>query len=397
MSKQTRPTPKKRKATRSRSEQQQYDFLKDLEEVQRGMNPDFISSKEKRKRRMSRAILISAVMSPILALTSVVGIAYAINGIDVRAVGTQEVRATEVGRIQAQESLQAWIEAGDATFKGSTIVSWDGITGRQNVAATDNDPAFQLLTHQFTIQTKSGVYYGVSVPVAYSSSRGTKVLGTPSLTPTAPTATTGWEPKIPTGQWKAAGLSQPATDAVNGWASALLGQPQQLKLATRDGTAAHVYSTIAGSELVSATVVSSYAKANSQNQLDSSTIVATVDIAVRPAGAPDEQRETTTIRYDVLIRGADTAAPYVTAWGAYGSGFTLSDYENATSLTGDVDDPTQTTAPEAGDPSDDPSATEDPAAEQPAAEQPAAEAPADPAAPAEQPADPAAPAEQPAG
>ncbi len=38
----------------------------------------------------------------------------------------------------------------------------------------------------------------------------------------------------------------------------------------------------------------------------------------------------------MLVRGADTAAPYVTAWGPAGSGTHLTDAQNATSLNGNV-------------------------------------------------------------
>lgn len=55
------------------------------------------------------------------------------------------------------------------------------------------------------------------------------------------------------------------------------------------------------------------------------------------------------MRYDVLVRGADTAAPFVTAWGPAGSGPHLTDAQNATSLTGDVDPQPATVPPSPSD------------------------------------------------
>src|SRR5699024_12766270 len=63
----------------------------------------------------------------------------------------------------------------------------------------------------------------------------------------------------------------------------------------------------------------------------------------------EAQQAETTVTYDVLVRGADTAAPYVTAWGPAGSGPSLADHENAAALDGLVDEaPTGQLAPSDG-------------------------------------------------
>src|SRR5690625_3790006 len=100
-----------------------------------------------------------------------------------------------------------------------------------------------------------------------------------------------------------------------------------------------------------------------QGEVDTSTLVATVSVQLVPEDPDDaeddeddddvddveaEQTETT-VTYDVLVRGADTAAPYVTAWGPVGSGTSLTDHENAAALDGTVDDaPTGTVGPSDG-------------------------------------------------
>src|SRR5690625_4980938 len=98
-----------------------------------------------------------------------------------------------------------------------------------------------------------------------------------------------------------------------------------------------------------------------QGEVDASTLVATVSVQLVPEDPDDaeddedddddveaEQVETT-VTYDVLVRGADTAAPYVTAWGPAGSGPSLADHENAAALDGSVDEaPTGPLAPTDG-------------------------------------------------
>jgi hypothetical protein len=64
--------------------------------------------------------------------------------------------------------------------------------------------------------------------------------------------------------------------------------------------------------------------------------------ATQPAGA--EQKAPPPAVFDVLVDGADTAAPNVVAWGGAGSGPTLTPYQNAVP----VDAPTvAATAPSA--------------------------------------------------
>src|SRR5699024_4018776 len=101
-------------------------------------------------------------------------------------------------------------------------------------------------------------------------------------------------------------------------------------------TCALPISTISGVEVRSVDIESVITPADDQGVgTDPGTVVATVSVGVQPEGSEDSDSNTTTIQYDVLVRGADTGAPYSTAWGPVGSGTTLKDYQNGIVLAHD--------------------------------------------------------------
>lgn len=171
------------------------------------------------------------------------------------------------------------------------------------------------------------------------------MLSTPTVTPLPPSAVGDWDPTEPTEGWGTTTASASATDAISSWAQALATSPNELKLATRDEDPAHVYSALTGVNVASVSIIKAVSPVSDSGEMDASTVVATVSVGLTKAGAEEGDGDAaTTVQYDVLVRGADTAAPYVTAWGPTGSGTGLTDHENAVTLNGDVDDPTTGTS-----------------------------------------------------
>lgn len=324
--------------------------VKDLFDTAEAVPDASASTRPKRRYRTARRMLLaSTILAPLNVLGLVLMFSLVLSGVDTRSPGTAEVAATQTGRTQAESSLQQWLDGDESVFAGAIIRSWDGTSNAEDVAATEQDVGYQLRTHDFTIRTTEGIYYRAAVRTACSPSKGVKVLSTPTITPLAPSAVDDWEPAEPMEGWETTAASASTTDAITSWAQALATSPNELKLVTRDENSSHVYSTLTGVNVTSASVNRAWSPVNDRGEMDPSTLVATVSIELTVAEAEDGGGDaTTTVQYDVLVRGADTAAPYVTAWGPAGSGAGLTDYENAVSLNGSVDE----TAPQAPAPSD---------------------------------------------
>lgn len=298
------------------------------------------STRGKRRYRTARRMLLgSMILAPLNVLGLVLMFSLVLTGIDTRSPGTAEITATQSGRTQAESSLQQWLDTDESVFAGATITSWDGTSNAEDVAATEQEVGYQLRTHDFTIRAKDGIYYRAAVRIAYSPPKGVKVLSTPTITPLAPSAVDDWDPVEPMAGWETTGASTSTSDAITSWARALATSPNELKLVTRDEDSSHVYSTLTGVNVISASVIRAWSPVDDRGEIEASTLVATVSIEMTDAESADGGGDaTTTVQYDVLVRGADTAAPYVTAWGPAGSGPGLTDYQNAVSLNGAVDE-----------------------------------------------------------
>lgn len=264
-------------------------------------------------------------------------------------VAQEEVQATEIGRTQAESELQSWLDRPGSAFNGAVIVSWDGVSDRREVAATDEEGAFTELTHNFTIRTKDGQYLRADVRIAYAPDRGAKVISAPTITPMRASAVDSWAPEASYSGWTDTAVTDSLTSAVTSWAGALTSDPNELKLQIRDGDALRTYTTISGVKVRSVNIDSAITPADDQGvKTDPGTVVATVSIGVQPEGSEDSDSNTTTIQYDVLVRGADTGAPYITAWGPVGSGTTLKDYQNGIVLTQDDEQDQPANSPSTG-------------------------------------------------
>lgn len=353
-----RPTPRRAKGARRRDPIDA--MYEDADEIPQVSFEEQRRTGKKSLRRLRRLLLINIPLNLVLGLgLLLVGAAWANQAITPPAP-PQEIKVTEVGRTQAESSLQQWLEQEGSAFSGATIASWDGVSNRTAVPKSDDEPGFEALTHNFTIRTKSGDYMRASVRIAYSPQHGAKVISTPTVTALAASATNDWDPDSTVPGWTTASATQPVSDAISAWGQAMTGTPQDLKLAVRDETSGHVYSTLSGVSYVSVNPASALTPADKNGaRTDPSTVVVTVTLNVKASDAASDDDRVTPVQYDVLVRGADTAAPYVTAWGGVGSGPTLKDHSNSVSLTGQVDGSAPSGASDGGgaDPSPAQSAT----------------------------------------
>lgn len=302
-------------------------------------DPSARSRGKRRYRAARRAVFASMILAPLNVLGLILMFSVVLNGVGATGPGTAQIQATQTGRTQAERSLEQWLANDESVFASAEITSWDGTSNIEDIEATEQDIGYQLMTHDFTLRTSDGVYYRAAVRTAYSPSKGVKVLSNPTVTPLPPSAAADWEPTEPTNGWGTSSASASATDAISSWAQAFATSPNDLKLVTRDEDPAHVYSTLTSVDVASVSILQSSSPVSDNAEMDTSTVVATVSVELTAANAEDGGGDaSTTVQYDVLVRGADTAAPYVTAWGPTGSGTGLADYENAVSLDGDVDD-----------------------------------------------------------
>lgn len=209
---------------------------------------------KRRYRAARRAVFASIILAPLNVLGLILMLSIVLNGVEPQSTGAAQIDATHTGRTQAGQSLEQWLSDDGSVFAGAEITSWDGTSNPLTVPATERDPGYELVTHDFTLRTREGTYYRAAVRTAYTPTKGVKVLSTPSVTPLPPSAVADWDPTEPTDGWGTATASASTTDAITSWAEALTTSPNALKLATRDEDPTHVYSTLTGLAVDSVTV-----------------------------------------------------------------------------------------------------------------------------------------------
>jgi len=259
------------------------------------------------------------------------------------AATTSGGAASSPGRAVALLKVASWLAQVPAPLPGGLVLSWDGATTVATQTTTDSSAApigsitqfSKAEIDSFTVLDGKGLLYNASVEVAIDTrpGGGAQVVSGVSLVPQAPAATDGWANGIP---WP--GLTKdtepsPVDTAIQSWASAYTsGDASTLGQAVRDPDSGHAYVPLRGVASVTSTpVVAAYLDPTKKTTM---LVQATLDISWTGAAATDPAVRTqspvpTTI--DLLVQQADTAAPVVVAWGAPGSGLSLTPYVNAVS------------------------------------------------------------------
>src|SRR5699024_7770502 len=164
----------------------QVDDMVDTAEVVPGA--DAARGSRRRYRAVRRALTLSPFMTAFCALVAFVAVGLLIQNTQAGTGAADEVSTSQTGRIQAESSLQEWLDGDDSVLAGSTIASWDGVSDTAEVEATDSEVGYRLATHEFTIRTPDETYYRAAVRIAHTPSKGVKVIQSPAITPIAATA-----------------------------------------------------------------------------------------------------------------------------------------------------------------------------------------------------------------
>lgn len=286
-----------------------------------------------------RPYMMFAIFSlPLLLLFGTLTISNVTTGLnEVRAAqANQKVNATSPGRDVATDSLRRWLASEPAPLPGGQMVSWDGsrnipVTKRvddNNQDLTEKD-AYTAEVDTFTVIDASGTMWTASVLVKVDPRGGAVAIGSPSLEPKVPAVSDGWDKGSPWPGIKvdASGVNDNTETAVETWAEAYTsGDPKRLLLAVGDTNGGNVYVPIKGVQAVKSKIVTAAPLVYGNN----STIIAQVELDLTWYGQPAKEGESgTPTTMDVLIQRADTASPIVVAWGAPGTGPTLSPFGNA--------------------------------------------------------------------
>jgi hypothetical protein len=249
-------------------------------------------------------------------------------------------RVTSPGRAAATERILDWLAGPDPGLPGGRMLLWSGArTAAPPTTGTANgggDAALAVEVDTFVVVDGNGNQFTAEVQVALDENGAATVLSGPSLTPLpvldlAAAHNAGPWPGRPTGQPTA-----PVMAAVRAWAAAYTSSDQAaLRLTVGDPDPARGYLPLTGVAAAETTV-------GPVAVLDRATQVVRVDLAITWAatGSTEQASAAATppagttaaapkITFDVLITGADTAAPRVVAWGGPGSGPGLTPFQNA--------------------------------------------------------------------
>jgi hypothetical protein len=316
-------------------------WLTDNEEHPRA---DTLSGRRFRRRaRFYRVYLLAAAaLAPVLLLA----LAAAVSGSP--AVTPAAPPATDSpGRAAATEAMLDWLSAPNPGLVDGRLLLWSGTRTLDppiaESTATAGDPALTVEVHSFVLVDGAGNRFTAEFQVALGGQGGARVLSGPSLTPLPVldpdlTRTAGPWPGRPS-----APAPEPVVAAVRAWAAAYTsGDPAALRLTVGDPDPARSYLPLTGVAEAATTVGACTA-------LDAATTAVRVDLAITwSAGTPTATAvpaaaASRPVAFDVLVTGADTAAPRVVAWGGPGTGPALVPFGNAVTA---VDTP-RPTAPAA--------------------------------------------------
>lgn len=313
-----------------------------------------------RRRRMTqraaRNLIVALVVT--LALFGVVLTGSLLTDDDEAARSdTGSAVADSPGKPLAIDTLRTWLANDPQPLPGGTLVSWDGVevttpsVPPQEASATGS---VSTEVHAFTVIDEGHGLYAATVTVEVHEQLGSRAVGTPSLERLAPSVVSGegWGTGEDWPGYQSATPTDEVTDAVQAWAEAYTaGDPKRLRVAVGDADLEHAYmplTTAAGvtSKITAAAVLTPQSP---DDQPDSSILLVRVELRLAYPGQSTGTgaAKTVPVTYDLLVHGADAAAPRVVAWGPVGSGPQLTAYGNAITGRALTSGATSTVAPAA--------------------------------------------------
>ena len=253
-------------------------------------------------------------------------------------------RSDEVspGRAAATGRVLDWLAGPDPGLPGGRLLLFSGahLVGTPTSDDTGGDPAVSVEVDAFVVVDDRGNTFTAAVQVAVDGHGRAAVLSGPSLTPLPQP---DQDLARNAGPWPGRASVQPTapvTAAVRVWATAFTsGDPAALRLSVGDPDPGRGYLPLTG-------VAGARTTVGSATVLDAATVVVRVELAVTwaaaaagettaaaPAGTADPGSAAgvapPVVGFDVLVTGADGAAPRVVAWGGPGTGPELTPFQNA--------------------------------------------------------------------
>ena len=305
----------------------------EAQEVPRAGLPD--SNKMARRSRFYRVLIKACifVVLPLLLFGMVVQfVAAGKSATAPTPTTTGQVLSDSPGRAAATVALTTWINTAPSPLPGGAILQWSGATAVPISTAVPAPagappPTFTTEVDSFVvIVPATGAMFNASLQVAVDPRGGAAAISTPSLTPFAPVSDDGWNTGATwPGTTAATQVSDAVNQAVRAWATAYIsGDPSVLRVAVGDPDLSHDYTPLVGAGSATATVSASAVLA------DPSELLVRAQVSIVWNGQiVDPNKPVAPTSFDLLVSRATTAAPEVVAWGAPGTGTTLTPYANA--------------------------------------------------------------------
>lgn len=291
-------------------------------------------SKVHRRGKVIRRALTIAPVVAVVALgisasanTSVTNLRNEVAAMD------QEVKVDSPGKSEAIIAVNEWLADKSKPLPNGRVLSWDGKRTLAEYSLEQDEESGQWIetlgreVHRFTLVNDSGLIYETSVITVDAPGRGATVIGSPSLRPAIPTATSS----LTASRWmtlESGEVTEHLRTAVDAWASAYTsGDPAKLRQVIGDPVGSNSYMPMMQVAKATAEVTG---VGTSLELADKDQAVASVDLTVSWQGVKVENdSQLPVISFDVLLDKVSTAAPVVVAWTDGGLGDTLTPYSNA--------------------------------------------------------------------
>lgn len=314
------------------------------EEVPRAGLPD-ARKLNKRRRNFRIAVWTVLTLTPVTGFLTVAALSSVANA--PKPIVPAAVLSSP-GRAAASVALDTWLNSKPSPIPGGRTLLWSGVTSLPNAPTTTTTAAaadgvapspVQIGTEidKFVVVGADGATYEASLQVSLDSVGAASVIAGPALTP-IPTmgqdeisanSDTPW-PDLTVGS-----AADPVNTAVQGWANAFTGgDAAALRQVVGDPDNAHSYLPLSG---VGAVTVAIGNAAIPAGGAAADHLLVRVTVTPAPVVSANGDASVTPVgfTYDLLVEHASTAAPVVIAWGAPGSGPTLTPYQNALGAASD--------------------------------------------------------------
>lgn len=272
-----------------------------------------------------KAVIASVVLLPLSLVVTILAV------LRPSAPRVQAQTATAPGEGQAQVALLGWLNETPSPLPRARVLYFAGATAVPvaHVARQSGDAAkvtWSAKDENFVL-VSSGKMYQASVEVVFPPGNATgAVNGSPALLPLPGSVSNPAQSGPWPGVTAASGAPAAVTQAVQGWAQAYTsGSASTLRLAVGDTAPGDHYTPLSG-------VTSENTNAAWSAPLSKTTMVVNINMSLtwRHQQAPGQyQISVPEMSMDLLIERANTPAPVVVAWGAPGSGPSLTAYQNA--------------------------------------------------------------------